>query len=117
MTKSGIDQVCDGCKKPLDHRIFHVLDGKTYCVDCVLSEQYVSAKPRHLYKVTLTGFRGSKYNYGNTYVVATDPETAYQRVKQYLVDEELGFESDRELVTVELIASSDGYSYKPMILY
>jgi len=24
MTKSGIDQVCDGCKKPLDHRIFHV---------------------------------------------------------------------------------------------
>jgi non-ribosomal peptide synthetase component E (peptide arylation enzyme) len=64
-----------------------------------------------LYRVTL---RGMTYNstgiaYGVSYVIAKDPNEAYQKVRKFLDDNDIGFTRYRELDKVELIA--DTYRY------
>jgi hypothetical protein len=62
---------------------------------------------RKLYRVTLKGLAcrsGSGQCYGEAYVVAEDPTAAYQQVKSRLESDDIGFEHDRELDTVQLIA-------------
>jgi len=66
-----------------------------------------------LYKVTL---RGMTYNstdvaYGSSYVVAKNSNEAYNKVKKFLDENNIGFTKDREFNKVELIA--DTYRYTP----
>ena len=72
-----------------------------------------------LYKVNL---RGMKINstgvaYGVSYVIAEDPYSAYQKVKDFLDDNDIGFSKDREMDSVELIADSKQYNDCGTILY
>ena len=59
-----------------------------------------------LYKVTLQKSYGK---YGHAYVVAPDPEQAYQKYRQFLDKLGLMFTNDRGLKSVELIADSKQY--------
>jgi len=63
-------------------------------------------KQLNLYLVKL---RGMQYNstgtaYGINYAIATDSNTAYQIVKNYLDKRAIGFSSDRVLESVTLLA-------------
>lgn len=65
----------------------------------------------NLYKVTC---RGMKYSasgpvHGVSYVVAEDASQAYDKVRAYLDEKDLGFASERCMETVELIASASNY--------
>ena len=72
-----------------------------------------------LYKVTLKGmtFSSTGSCYGVSYVIAEDSHKAYMKVKKFLDDNNLGFTKDRELKTVELIASSYQYNNIGFILH
>ena len=54
-----------------------------------------------LYKVTLSGFNGSGQK--ESWVVAPDAEDAYQAVLEYLEEEDIGFRTDRQMESVELV--------------
>ena len=64
-----------------------------------------------LYRVKLRGMQHSTVStrYGISYVVAEDPTKAYNLVKKYVDDEDLGFSQDREMESVELLAETGGY--------
>jgi hypothetical protein len=64
-----------------------------------------------LYKVTLRGLHGTGINtdYGTCYVVATDPTTAYNILRAYIEKRDLGFDRERELNRIELIAEEGDY--------
>ena len=65
-----------------------------------------------LYKVTCRGMTaglGSDQAYGMAYVVADDPERAYRAVRASLDTRDLGFATDREMRSVELIAEAAPY--------
>lgn len=66
----------------------------------------------NLYKVTLRGMTSSSITmiHGINYVVASDPTTAYNKVRKHLDENDIGFSSDRELDKIELIASSKDYN-------
>lgn len=64
----------------------------------------------NLYRVTL---QGMTHNYtgtphGDVYVVARDSHTAYEIVRADLDDRDVGFHRERELKSVELLATTDG---------
>lgn len=74
---------------------------------------------KKLYKVTL---RGMNYNitgvaYGLSYVIAENSDEAYQKVRKFVYDNDLGFTKDRELDRVELIADSYIYTDVGCLLY
>lgn len=65
-----------------------------------------------LYKVTCRGMNhdsGANIIHGIAYVVATDPTAAYEKVRIYLNDRELGYDKDRELSRIELLAEIGDY--------
>lgn len=62
-----------------------------------------------LYRVTVQGLDSTKPQYKVSYVIADDPTSAYDTVREYLDDQEIGFEEDRELLSVELIADDTRY--------
>jgi hypothetical protein len=66
---------------------------------------------KKLYRVTL---KGMHYNtgiaYGHSYVIAENSDEAYQKVLNFLNENNLGFSKDRELDKVELIADSYRYT-------
>lgn len=64
-----------------------------------------------LYKVTLKGMTSSPTgtNYGISYIVAPDCNTAYLFLRRFLDDRDIGFTKDREMDTVELIAEDALY--------
>ena len=65
-----------------------------------------------LFKVTLKGMTGgisSETAYGVSYVVAEDPTKAYAKLKAFLDEKDLGFDSDRILDRIELIADEKQY--------
>lgn len=65
-----------------------------------------------LYKVTCRGMTtgiGSDMVHGVAYAVAEDSAEAYEMVRQYLVDEQIGFDTDREMRSVELLADEATY--------
>jgi hypothetical protein len=68
---------------------------------------------RNLYRVKLRGMTSASIStaYGDSYVVASDPTTAYEIVKKYLDENNLGFSSERVLDRVELIA--EGREHPP----
>ena len=57
---------------------------------------------KKLYRVTLCG-RVSSY-WKDAYVIAEDAGEAYRKVRQFLDHEDIGFQRDRELYSVCLIA-------------
>lgn len=59
-----------------------------------------------LYKITLQGCHPC---YNKSYVVAEDPTSAYQMVRDYLDGEDIGYTGGRELKSVELIAENEDY--------
>ena len=64
-----------------------------------------------LYRVLLRGMKSNVTgtNYGSPYVVAEDPASAYQMVKDYVNVRDLGFHQDRELYRIELLAETGDY--------
>jgi len=71
-----------------------------------------------LYKVTLRGLHSSSFmNYNASYVVAEDSRRAYRKVRAYLDKEGLGFERQRELKKIELVADADKYGSCGTLLF
>lgn len=72
-----------------------------------------------LYRVTLKGMTYSSTGivYGVSYVVAKNSDKAYQKVRDFLDEEDLGVSKDRELDKVELIADSYPYTDVGCLLY
>ena len=64
-----------------------------------------------LFRVTIRGLFGGGVStrYQTTYVVATDPTTAYDMVREYLEKRRLGTSNDREMEQIELIAEEGDY--------
>lgn len=62
-----------------------------------------------LYRITLRGMTYSATGVveGISYVVARDAEEAYQKVRKSLDMRDVGFTSDRELKTIELLAENN----------
>ena len=65
-------------------------------------------KTRKLFRVTLRGMTGysSGVIHGVNYVIANDPTEAYESVRRYLDEKDIGFNKERELDNIELIAES-----------
>ena len=66
----------------------------------------------NLYVVTCKGMTsniGSNTAHGLVYVVASDPTAAYKTVRDYLDQNKIGFQHEREMESVKLIASSAKY--------
>ena len=73
-----------------------------------------------LYKVTLQGMHTSfsiRHDYGTSFVIAVNPDEAYQKVRAFLDENNLGFVHERELKCVELIAEQKDYPDCGTILY
>lgn len=67
-----------------------------------------------LYRVTL---RGMTYSYRVSYAIAENSDVAYNKVRKFLDDNDLGFKKERELDKVELIADSGKYTDIECLLY
>lgn len=65
-----------------------------------------------LYKVNLRGmtYATTGMTYGVSYVIAENPTEAYDKVRKYLDTNDIGFSKDRELHSIELIASDSPYN-------
>lgn len=74
---------------------------------------------KKLYKVTLRGFTSvsSGVNYKTSYVVADDPQQAYQAVLNDLNARDYGYVEDRELHSVELLAEDNEFTNVKTRLY
>ena len=55
-----------------------------------------------LFKVTIKGFFGSQYK--TVYVISDSLDDAYQTYRNFLDEKDYGFEHQRELESIELIA-------------
>ena len=71
-----------------------------------------------LFKVVLAGYIGSGTNYKTWYVLAPDPTTAAKMVQEKVgpggwTKDGLGFDSDRQLHNIEVIAAEYEYTTAP----
>ena len=67
---------------------------------------------KKLYRVTLNGmtYNGTGVAYGLSYVIAENSDEAYQKVRKFLDENDLGFPKERALNKIELIADSYRYT-------
>ena len=74
---------------------------------------------KKLYRVTLKGmtYNSTGVAYGSSYVIAENSDEAYQKVRKFLNENDLGFTKDRELDKVELIADSYRYTNVGCLLH
>ena len=74
---------------------------------------------QNLYKVTLKGmtYNSTGMVHGISYVVAADPTEAYNKMRGYLDKKDIGFKRDRELHTIELLASDYEYNNTDIMLF
>ena len=72
-----------------------------------------------LYRVTLRGMTSSVTgaSYGISYVVAKNTEEAYQKLKKFVDENDLGYSSQRELDKVELLAEDYQYTGTGTMLF
>lgn len=71
-----------------------------------------------LYKVILRGVHGiTGINYHESFVVATDPTTAYKVIRDFLDIKNIGFVNEREMDRIELIADINQYSECKTMLF
>ena len=66
---------------------------------------------KKLYKVTVRGFIGNN----EFYVLADNPDKAYTIVRNFLDKNDYGFEYERELDSITLIATANKYDSIPMV--
>jgi hypothetical protein len=66
---------------------------------------------KKLYKVTVRGFIGNN----EFYVLADNPDKAYTIVRNFLDKNAYGYDCDRELDSIILIASANKYDSIPMV--
>lgn len=68
---------------------------------------------KKLYRVSCRGMQGAalgnKVSHGIAYVIAEDPAEAYAKLRTYLDIHDFGFDTDRELEKVELLAEVAEY--------
>ena len=59
-----------------------------------------------LFLVKIKGIHqgGFGINYNETYVIAADPTSAYDKLRKYLNDNDIGYRREREMESVHLIA-------------
>lgn len=57
-----------------------------------------------LFRISLKGPIG---NHNNCYVLADDPTDAYNKVRKFLDDEDIGFRRARALNSIEVIADTE----------
>ena len=70
-----------------------------------------SPSPLKLYLVILRGLANSTgVSLKTSYVVAENSDDAYRKVRQWLDEKDYGFKHERELQSVELLASSYEYT-------
>ena len=64
-----------------------------------------------LYRINLKGLRGSGIDtaYGRPYVVADNPTDALLIVQKYLIKKDIGFNNEREMESIELLAEEGDY--------
>lgn len=63
-----------------------------------------------LYKITLTGlYETNSIRCNPSFVVASDPAEAYNKVRNHLDNKDYGFKKDRGLKNIELIAEAKEY--------
>lgn len=79
----------------------------------------IMKEEQKLYRVTLRGMTYSSTGVieGISYVVATNAEEAYQKVKKRLDEKDYGFSKDRELDKVELLAGTYEFTGTGTLLY
>ena len=72
-----------------------------------------------LYRVILRGMTHNSTGtaYGDCYVVARTSEEAYQQVREFLDKEDIGFDHERELHSVELLAEQARFPRCRTMLY
>jgi hypothetical protein len=63
-----------------------------------------------------SGF-GIEIAYGIAFVIAENPNEAYEKVRKSLDNRDIGFDKDRELSSIELIAEQTLYPDCGYILY
>lgn len=56
-------------------------------------------------------------SYGVSYVVASDPTEAYNKVREFLDAKDLGFRHERELSQIDLLAEAYQYNNVGCMLY
>lgn len=76
-----------------------------FAINAVLSRQECEMCNK-LYRVTCRGMQGS---HGTAYVIAGNPNEAYRLLRDDLDRRDLGFQKERELLSVELIAEEGAY--------
>ena len=75
-------------------------------------------KTKKLYLVTLRGLHSATHVQHNTsYVVAANPDEAYQKVRKWLDEKDYGFKNERELKSVELLAEDYDYTDVKTMLF
>ena len=63
-----------------------------------------------LFKVTLRGgINPGSTNYNTSFVVAESPDAAYQAVRDFLDKNDLCYDDERELKSIELLAEDSKY--------
>lgn len=74
---------------------------------------------KKLYKVTLMGMKYAVTGcvWGISYAVASNPEEAYQKVLKFLKEHDIGFEKDRVLYKIELVADTSAGVESATMLY
>lgn len=67
---------------------------------------------KNLYRVRLRGMKISTTGnaYGDSYVIASNSDEAYQKVRKFIDSAALGFKKERELESVELLAGEAQYN-------
>lgn len=73
-----------------------------------------------LYRVTCRGMTSAIADgpiNGIAYVIATNPDDAYQKVRKRLDADDCGFRSERELACIELLAEDVKYPDCRIVLY
>jgi hypothetical protein len=72
-----------------------------------------------LYLVELRGLNGysSRVVYGTSYVVAKNSDEAYKKVRKFLDADDLGFEDERELLKITLLAEDYEYTTTRTLLF
>jgi hypothetical protein len=72
-----------------------------------------------LYRVTLQGmkYNSSGVTYGISYVIAENSDIAYQKIRKFLDENNIGFVDDREMDKVELIGDTQRYNSVKTMLF
>lgn len=75
---------------------------------------------KKLYQIRCRGMQvahGGGVGHGHAFVIATNPEEAYRKLRESLDRRDLGFGGDREMQSIELVAEDSDYPDCGMTFY